>query len=213
VRLPLGPRASGAFIWGSESLSSNETQITSLLNSISGGDSDALSALFAVLYSELRVLARRQLAGHRRGTLSTTVVVHEAYLKLLSGQDVDLDNRMHFFSLAARAMRQILIDYARMRPAEKRGGDQIRVTLGENDAVTEARAEELLDLDQALERLAECDERLGKVVNLRFFAGLSVEETAELMAMSPRTVKREWRKARAFLHCEINTLELSASAI
>jgi RNA polymerase sigma factor (TIGR02999 family) len=99
-----------------------------------------------------------------------------------------------------------------MRLAGKRGGDRIRVSLDDNDAVTEARAEELLDLDKALERLADCDERLGQVVDLRFFAGLSVEETAELMSLSPRTVKREWRKARAFLHCEINSLELSPSA-
>jgi RNA polymerase sigma factor (TIGR02999 family) len=193
-------------------LSSSEPRITSLLNAASGGDSEALSGLFAVLYSELRTLARRQLSGHQSGTLSTTAVVHEAYLKLLSGQDVDLDNRMHFFCLAARAMRQVLIDQARMRLAGKRGGDRIRVSLDDNDAVTEARAEELLDLDKALERLADCDERLGQVVDLRFFAGLSVEETAELMSLSPRTVKREWRKARAFLHCEINSLELSPSA-
>lgn len=183
-----------------------ETQITDLLARVRAGEPEALSTLFALLYAELRVLARRQLAGHRRGTLSTTAVVHEAYLKLLSGQPADLDSRRHFFSLSARAMRQILIDHARMRLADKRGSGQVVPLLDDEAGKVEARAEELLDLDQALERLSDSDQRLSQIVDLRFFAGLSVDETAELMALSPRTVKREWRKARAFLYHEVGSL-------
>jgi RNA polymerase sigma factor (TIGR02999 family) len=175
-------------------------QITALLERVGAGDADALSAVFAIVYAELRALAHRQLAGHRRDTLSTTAVVHEAYLKLLAGQPLATESRIHFFSLAARAMRQILVDHARMRLAAKRGGGEAVPLLKTDDIRVEAQAAELLDLDLALERLNGADERLGQIVDLRFFAGLSVEETADLMALSPRTVKREWRKARAFLY-------------
>lgn len=179
-------------------------EVTRLLESLRDGDPEALSALFPVVYAELRAIARRQMAGHRRGTLSTTAIVHEAYLKLLAGQAMDVEGREHFFSLAARAMRQILIDYARMRLAAKRGAGvpDLPLELGEIDI--EQRAEELLDLDRALERLHGTDQRLCRIVELRFFAGLSVEETAELLTLSPRTVKRDWRKARAFLYHEMS---------
>jgi len=175
-----------------------------LLQRVSDGEDDALNTLFALVYSELRLIARRQLSGHRRGTLSTTAVVHEAYLKFLAGQPIDVEDRRHFFALAAKAMRQILTDYARMHLSKKRGGGKV-VNLLDKDAVSvEARAEELLDLDTALGKLNGLDERMCRIVDLRFFAGLSVDETSELMEVSPRTVKREWRKARAFLYHHVS---------
>lgn len=177
--------------------------ITRLLVSLREGDPGALEVLFPIVYAELRSLAHRQLSGHRPGTLNTTAVVHEAYLKLVGSQRVEAENRLHFFSLAARAMRQILIDHARTRLAQKRGAGATRQLLDGDDVAVEACADELLDLDSALERLSEVDEGLGKVVELRFFAGLSVEETAELLGVSARTVKRHWRTARAFLYAEM----------
>lgn len=183
---------------------SSSGQITKLLERVSDGEDDALSTLFALVYSELRLIARRQLSGHRKGTLSTTAVVHEAYLKFLAGQAINVEDRRHFYALAAKAMRQILTDHARMHLSKKRGGGKL-VNLIENDAVSvESRAEDLLDLDAALDQLSTLDERMGRIVDLRFFAGLSVDETSELMALSPRTVKREWRKARAFLYQQVN---------
>jgi len=179
-------------------------QVTNLLQRVSSGEDDALSTLFALVYSELRLIARRQLSGHRKGTLSTTAVVHEAYLKFLGGQPIDVEDRRHFFALAAKAMRQILTDHARMHLSKKRGGGQV-VNLLDKDAFSvEARAEELLDLDSALDKLNGLDDRMGRIVDLRFFAGLSVDETSELMELSPRTVKREWRKARAFLYHQVS---------
>ena len=181
---------------------SGEGQVTELLAQVGLGDDAALGALFSLVYSELRILARGQLAGHRKGTLSTTAVVHEAYLKLLGSQQLRLEDRRHFFALAARAMRQILTDHARLHLAKKRGGGMLQVS-GAADLKVSDRAAELLDLDTALERLSGVDERLGTIVDLRFFAGLSVDETAELLEVSPRTVKRDWRRARAFLYHEV----------
>lgn len=185
---------------GSQVPTSGPGRITQLLERVGEGEDDALSTLFALVYAELRLIARRQLSGHRKGTLSTTAVVHEAYLKFLSGQPINVQNRRHFYTLAAKAMRQILTDYARMHLSQKRGGGQV-VNLSDDDgARIEARAVELLDLDAALEQLVDIDERMGRIVELRFFAGLSVDETSALMELSPRTIKREWRKARAFLY-------------
>jgi len=178
-------------------------EITRLLASLREGDDAALSALFPIVYAELRELAHRQLRGHQRGTLSTTAVVHEAYIKLVGSNAVSAADRLHFYSLAARAMKQILIDHARMRLAQKRGGGVAHKLLEDGDIAVEDRAEELLDLDRALERLQALDERLARVVELRFFAGLSVEEAAEVLDSSARTVKRDWQKARAFLYSEL----------
>ena len=180
-------------------------QITQLLERIGDGEDDALSALFSLVYAELRLIARRQLAGHRRNTLSTTAVVHEAYLKFLSGQPISVEDRRHFYALAARAMRQILIDHARLQLSKKRGGGDVRSLMDDEEVSVEARAAELIDLDAALERLGDVDERMGQIVDLRFFAGLSVDETSEVMELSPRTVKREWRKARAFLYQQVSS--------
>ena len=180
-------------------------QVTMLLERVSNGEDDALKTLFSLVYAELRLIARRQLAGHRRSTLSTTAVVHEAFLKFLSGQPISVADRRHFYALAARAMRQILIDHARMHLRQKRGGGDVRSLMENDGAEVDLKAAELLDLDAALDRLGEFDERMCRIVDLRFFAGLSVEETSELMELSPRTVKREWRKARAFLYQQVDS--------
>jgi RNA polymerase sigma factor (TIGR02999 family) len=176
-------------------------EITRLLAEVRAGDAAALDRLFALVYEELRAEAHRRLAFRRRGeTVSTTALVHETYLKLVGAGRKAWRDRVHFFAVAARAMRQILIDDARRRSAAKRGGGEAPQVLDEERVGMESRAEELLALDCALTRLAAFDGRLGQLVELRFFAGLSVEETAEILGLSPRTVKRDWRKARAFLH-------------
>jgi RNA polymerase sigma factor (TIGR02999 family) len=178
--------------------------VTRLLDAARAGDRAALDRLFATVYAELHALARHQLAGRAAGaTLSTTVLVHEAYLKLVGGAIVDYRDRRHFFALAARAMRQIIIDGARRARAQKRGGEMIRIVLDPSRIASgtsaEADAAELIALDDALTALENLSERLARIVELRFFAGLSVEETGDVLELSPRTVKRDWRKARAFL--------------
>ncbi len=175
-------------------------EISRLLAAVGHGDPQALASLFTLVYDELRREAHRRRAYLRSGeTLSTTALVHETYLKLVGAGRQDCRDRTHFFALAARVMRQILIDDARRRLAEKRGGGE-RPSLDAAEVGFDARAEELLALDEALTRLSSLDERLGHLVELRFYVGLSVEETAEILQLSPRTVKRDWRKARAFLH-------------
>ena len=180
------------------------SDITLLLSALKGGDRSALDRLFSLLYEELRRIASRQL--QRSGapnTLSTTVVVHEAYLKFLGHGNVDVNDRNHFFNLAARAMRQILVDHARQHLSAKRGGGEKPRVLDGNDIRVEESATAIVALDASLQRLRGLDERLAQVVELRFFAGLSVEETAALLDVTDRTIKRDWRKARAFLHREL----------
>lgn len=156
--------------------------------------------LFEVLYAELRAAARRQLARGRPGeTLNTTALVHEAYLKLIHADPSRCNDRGHFFALAARAMRQIAIDHARRAAAEKRGGEVVVVPLDDLDVPDLSRPGDLLVLEQALERLETVDPELARLVELRFYAGLTVEETADVLGVSSRTIKRDWRKARAFL--------------
>src|SRR5262245_37300781 len=175
-------------------------EITQLLISISEGDRDALNRLFPVVYAELRALAHRQLSHFRPGdTLQTTALVHEAYLKLLGTARPSWHDHRHFFAVASRAMRQISVDYARSQAAQKRGGDAPTLSLDEQLLPVVDRAHELVLLDQALTALESLSERSARVVELRFFGGLSVEETAAVMSVSERTVKREWKKARAFL--------------
>jgi RNA polymerase sigma factor (TIGR02999 family) len=174
------------------------------------GDPDALNALLPLVYDEMRRLAgsylRNEGAGH---TLQPTALAHEAYIRLLDQRQVSWQNRAHFMGLAAQAMRRILVDHARRRDAQKRGGGAMRVTLEDADAAGEALSSALpLDvpaeeLDQALDRLAMLDERQARVVELRFFTGLSIEEAAEALAVSPATVKRDWTLARAWLHREL----------
>jgi RNA polymerase sigma factor (TIGR02999 family) len=175
-------------------------EITRLLVSIGEGDRLALNRLFPIVYAELRARAHRQLAHMRPGdTLQTTALVHEAYLKLLGTARPQWHDRKHFFAVASRAMRQISVDYARSQAAQKRGGDQPALHLDEAQLPLADRAYDLVQLDQALTELESQSERPARVVELRFFGGLSIEETASVMDISERTVKREWQKARAFL--------------
>ncbi len=181
-------------------------EITGLLAAARQGDGGATHRLMALVYDELRSLARRQLRHRRRPgqTITTTALVHEAYLKLVDHDGVPWQDRSHFFRVAALAMRQILVDSARRRVAKKRGGEDVRITLDElhlagEEPDAEARAVEVLAIDRALTSLAALNERLSQLVELRFFAGLTEEETAEVMGTSERTVRRDWRKARAFL--------------
>jgi len=183
--------------------------ITGLLAAFRDGDRGALDRLFPIVYRELRERAHRQLAGRRSGdTLSTTALVHEAYLKLTGSAHQTYEDRIHFFAVASRAMRQILVDYARRHAAAKRGSGDRPLSLDPEAVPGPARSEELLELDEALAKLERLDERLGRVVELRFFGGLSVEEVGDAMGVSPRTVKRDWRKARAFLYQTIRGVEI-----
>lgn len=172
---------------------------TQLLARMRAGDTAAPEALFAAVYEELRRLARQVRGGRAGDTLRTTALVHEAYVKLTSGNAPDYEGRLHFFRTAARAMRQILTDAARRRLADKRGGGLPTVTFDEGVHAAPVDAERLLALDEAIDRLEALDPRAAQVVECRFFAGLSVEETAVALDISPRTVKRDWRAARAFL--------------
>lgn len=175
-------------------------EVTRFLVAWREGDRDALDRLFPIVYETLKSLASRQLRrGRPGGTLDTTALVHDAYLRLVDQTRVVAQDRNHFFALAARAMRHILVDHARRRGAAKRGGGKPLRELEEDDAAVAARAAEVVLVDQALERLESLDPRLGKLVELRFFVGLSVEETAAVLGVSDRTVKRDWQKARAFL--------------
>jgi RNA polymerase sigma factor (TIGR02999 family) len=180
-------------------------EITSLLAAARQGDGSATHRLMALVYDELRAMARRQLRFRRSGqTITTTALVHEAYLKLVDQNGVTWQDRSHFFSVAALAMRHILVDSARRRVAKKRGGEDMRITLDEfrlsgEETDAEARAVEVLAVDRALTSLAALNERLSQLVELRFFAGMTEEETAQVMGTSERTVRRDWRKARAFL--------------
>ena len=175
-------------------------QVTRLLASVREGNRDAIDRVFDLVYAELHSAARRQLARARPGqTLETTVLVHEAYLKLVDSAQSNWADRGHFFAVAAKAMRQIIIDYARWTTRQKRGGGVHKISLEDVDVASEDRAGDLIALDEALTKLESLSERLARLVELRFFAGLSIEETAETMSMPPHQVKREWRKARAFL--------------
>jgi RNA polymerase sigma factor (TIGR02999 family) len=178
--------------------------IARLLAEVRGGDEAAADELMPVVYDELRRLARRHLAGQPPGhTLQTTDLVNEAYLKLLKPSETGWKDRIHFLAVASRAMRSVLVDYARRRGYAKRGGNPVRVSLSEAKQTSKEGSAEILDVDEALTRLAILDARKGQIVELRYFGGLSVEETAELLGVSERTVKREWRWARAWLYQEL----------
>jgi len=178
--------------------------VTELLQAWSDGDKAALDQLLPVVYDELRRQAsrylRRELAGH---TLQTTALVNEAYLRLVDQKNVHWQNRAQFFGIAAQLMRRILVDHARSKQRAKRGGGDFRVTLDEAMAIAPDREVDLIALDAALDRLAQIDEQQSKVVELRFFSGLNVEETAEALRVSPATVKRDWSVAKAWLYREI----------
>ena len=175
--------------------------VTQLLAGVRDGDVAARDRLLPIVYDELHAMARRK--AWSAGTLVTTELVHETYLKLFERASLDVESRRHFFAVAAMAMRQVLIDRAKARSRQKRGGDLPRVDLEASEIPAEGPAEELLSLDAALRRLELVSERLARVVELRFFGGLTVEETAEVLDVDPRTVKRDWRKAKAVLHQEL----------
>lgn len=175
-------------------------EITQWLDAARGGDRDALDRVLATLYQELHQMARRQLAGQHGHTLDATALVHEAYLKLIGRHEARFDDRAHFFAYAASAMRSVVVDYARQRLAQKRGGDLHRVTeLPENIESGLRLDEDTLALDIALTRLAAVDPRLARVVELRYFAGLSELEIAALLERSERSIRRDWQKARMYL--------------
>lgn len=180
-------------------------EVTQLLAAVRQGEGSAMDRLMTLVYDELRAVARRQLRRWHPGqTLDTTALVHEAYLKLVDQAGASWQDRAHFLSVAGVAMRHILVDAARRRAAKKRGGEGLRITFAElqpDQGGTDAsrQAVEILDLDEALTSLAARNERLSRLVELRFFAGLTEEETAQTLGTSERTVRRDWLKARAFL--------------
>ncbi|MBB5014134.1 ECF-type sigma factor [Rehaibacterium terrae] len=179
---------------------SEAAEITQLLNCARSGDRGALDQVLATLYRELHAMARRQLGGQHGHTLDATALVHEAYLKLIGRAEAQFDDRAHFFAYAASAMRSVVVDYARQRLAQKRGGDLHRVTELPEDAAGGLRLDEdMLALDTALTRLADVDARLAQVVELRYFGGLSELEIAALLQRSERSVRRDWQKARMYL--------------
>lgn len=170
-----------------------------LLDASARGDAASSGRLFDLLYDELRRCAHRQLRQHASDTLSTTALVHETWLKLIQSPALPLESRRHFMALAARAMRQVLVDHARRRQAEKRGGDAVFVTLDEGVADVDETALEVLALDRALSSLEQIDERAARVVSLHFFAGLSFPAIAEIEGLNERTIKRDWQAARLLL--------------
>ena len=175
--------------------------ITAQLQAWVAGEPTARETLFPLVYDELRRIAHRQLQGEWQGhTLDTTALVHEAYLRLVDQTRTGFTDRAHFFAVAANAMRRILVDYARRYLADKRGGAPRRVTLTDDMLVAEERADTLLAINDALLELSRIDERLSKVVECRFFGGLTEEETAEVLGVTARTVRRDWTKAKGWLH-------------
>ena len=176
-------------------------EITERLLALRGGDSEALNDLIPLVYERLRAMAHARLSGQAPGaSLDTTGLVHDAYLKLVNQSRAGWRDRTHFFAVAATAMRQIVVDRARRRGADKRGGAVRTVVLDDSGPGIDARAEEILAIDQALAQLGALSERLVKMVELRFFAGLSIEETAEVLGLDARTVNRDWRVARSLLY-------------
>ncbi len=175
--------------------------VTQLLVAWGAGEQSALEQLLPLVNDELRRLARAYLRREGPGhTLQTSALINEAYLRLIDQRQVQWQNRAHFLGIAAQLMRRILIDHARKAHYAKRGGGALRVSLDESAAVTEAKAVELLAVDEALEKLTAMDARKGRLVELRFFGGLTEEETAEVLGVSVPTVQREWRAAKAWLH-------------
>jgi RNA polymerase sigma-70 factor (ECF subfamily) len=179
-------------------------EVTQLLQAWNDGNQEALDKLVPLVYEELHRLARHYMGGERPGhTLQTTELVNEAYVRLVDWKNVRWQNRAHFFGVAAQMMRRILVDFARSRHYVKRGGGVRRVSLAEAAVVSAERGEDFIALDDALDRLAAIDVRKGRIVELRFFGGLSVEETAEVLKISSRTVMREWSLAQAWLHRDL----------
>ena len=179
--------------------------ITDLLVSYGRGDKESLDKLMPVVYDELRRQAARYLRREQPGhTLQTTALIHEAYVRLVDQRNVQWQNRAHFFGIAAQMMRRILVDHARTKKRAKRGGSDIKVSLDDATVAVKGQDLDVVAVDEALTRLAKIDEQQSRVVELRFFSGLTVEETAEVMGISPATVKRDWSMAKAWLHRELS---------
>ena len=185
----------------------SSADVTGLLLQWSRGDPEALERLMPLIYAECRRIAAQQLQHERRDhTLDPTALVHELYLRLVDQRRATWENRAQFFGIAAKLMRRILVDYARARQTAKRGGSALLVSLdAAADTPTDPRTEDVLAIDEALDRLTALDAEQVRIIELRFFAGLTVEETAHVVGRSPRTVKREWRLAKAWLHRELHS--------
>lgn len=184
----------------------DKSKITRLLKAYSSGDQTALDKLIPLVYEKLQCMAHFRMLGERSGhTLNTIDLVHEAYLKLIQFDRIDWENRAHFFGMASKVMRNILVDYAIKKNAQKRGGKQKRVTLGDGYIATQINLHEVLSLHQAMERLGNIDERQMQVVECRFFGGLNLEETARALDISTATVSRDWKMAKAWLNRELTS--------
>jgi RNA polymerase sigma factor (TIGR02999 family) len=184
---------------------SSAQRVTQLLLAWNHGEDSALKKLTPLVYEQLRRLAHRYMGAERAAhTLQTTALINEAYLRLIDGRRANWQDRAHFFAVSARLMRRILVDWARSREAKKRGGKRQRVSLDEALAVTSAHGEDLMALDEALQKLSALDPRKGQVVEMRFFGGLSVKETAEVLKVSTDTVLRDWRLAKLWLLGELS---------
>ena len=176
-------------------------EVTQLLADWGRGDKSAFDKLFPLVHEELRRIAQRQMSHERPGhTLQATALVNEAYLKLAGNEGFEWRDRAHFYAVCAQVMRHVLIDHARAHARDKRGGGALQVSLNDAIALGEQRAEELVALDEALRSLEHLDPQKGRIVEMRYFGGLSIEETAEVLDISPRTVRREWRRAKAWLY-------------
>jgi len=179
-------------------------EVTELLTAWSGGDKAALDKLMPLIHQELRRIAHRYMSRERPGhTMQTTALVNEAYLKLVNREGVHWQNRAHFFAIASQLMRHILVDHARSHAYAKRGGGTQTISLDEAMVVSQERAAEVVALDDVLKQLAEIDPQQSRIVELRFFGGLTIEETAVVLSLSPATIKREWTSAKAWLYHEL----------
>lgn len=187
-------------------MSQNSGEITRLLHAVADGEDTAFERLIPIVYDRLRAIARRQMAKEAGGhTLTATALVHEAYTDLVGLERIDWRDRAHFFAVASRVMRRVLIDHAVAKKAQKRGGDRSRIPLDEALTAAEERPDDFLALNEALERLEAMDERQSRVVECRFFAGMTIETTAEALGVSPATVSRDWTAARAWLNRELGS--------
>jgi RNA polymerase sigma factor (TIGR02999 family) len=197
----LGVRAAGL---GGGQVGSAAPDVTSLLKKLADGNQQAAGELIPVIYEELHRLASRHLRHERPDhTLQATALVHEAYLKLVAQRDADWQNRNHFFAVASNLMRRILVDYARQHLRAKRGGGHTKVSLEAVALVAPARPDRVLAIDESLSRLEKLDARQARIVELRYFAGLSIEEAAQVLEVSPTTVRRDWASAKAWLYGEL----------
>ena len=204
VTLRTGPSPVGMNNSHEGAASPTQHEVTRLLRTWSAGDKSALQQLMPLIYQELHRLAHRYMAVEQPGqTLQTTALVHEVYLRLVDVKSMEWQDRAHFYALCARMMRRILVDFARSRSYQKRGGRAVHVQLEEALTVSADRGSELLEVDDALQRLSAVDARKSQVVEMRFFGGLTVEETAVALRVSPETVMRDWRLAKAWLTREL----------